>query len=661
MTKIINLYSRRKVEIFTLNDNENIDKILNLDNKKIPNLICSIENNGRVLHLDFGSWCYTNTKFDRKDIKNNIGTLVDLRSFRNDRIIGIKNIINNILNKNLNYKTIYSIYKTMNNIINFINKNYENHDLSSIKNAEEVYIGFTKNLIKNIELKNSKLGTISSTESHKYQQSHLAKFLSYCTQVDINHFYSLVRMIESIRVKKVVSKNDIYEDTTDKIKILLEIFNTISDHILNDKKLPCMIDLNKYNIRKVYIDLNLINKSNNFYIETMYEDDKIITLESFKEKIYSITSNNYERQAYIAQYNRKTRRINYLNNLAFKDCETKIVMTNFCIICFAKLLISVSGANESVIYKLKMNEFETISNEKGKRAYGLKNRANSKKVSIEFGLRFKKIFKKYILLREKINRIYKDEISEYHKSLLFIKLPTKKLLSIKNIIEIDGILFDKFNKNFKKIFKVTTATNKELRKNVANNFLNSTNSLALTSIKLGNTPKVLDKYYTDASFKEMAYQLTDYFDHIENDIILKGRNSNNIIPVKFETKNIKNTVIGNCSTNPPRLISGFNEQVSTLECKNPKSCLFCDSYVIHLNKKDLKKLLSLKYILEFNNKIKEEKIKIIYRIDEIINFIIEKNHNLKELIIEITEEVNEGFLDEYWNNHLNMLIEMEDL
>ena len=159
----------------------------------------------------------------------------------------------------------------------------------------------------------------------------------------------------------------------------------------------------------------------------------------------------------------------------------------------------------------------------------------------------------------------------------------------------------------------------------------------------------------------MAYQITDYFDHFEKNIILKGRNNDNIIPVKFKSKHTKNTVIGNCSTHPPQLISGFNKEITTLECKNPKSCLFCESYVIFLNEEDLRKLISLKFILEFNNQIKEEKIRIIYRIDEILNFIIENNHNLKETIIKITEEVNEGFLDEYWNNHLNMLIEMESL
>ncbi|HCA5151952.1 TPA: hypothetical protein MW187_003561, partial [Acinetobacter baumannii] len=227
--------------------------------------------------------------------------------------------------------------------------------------------------------------------------------------------------------------------------------------------------------------------------------------------------------------------------------------------------------------------------------------------------------------------------------------------------EIDSGLFDKFNAKYKSIFKATTATNKELRKNVANNYLNSTNSLTLTSIKLGNTPKVLDKFYSDASFKEVAHQITDYFDHFEKNIILKGRNSNNIISVKFDSKHVKNTVIGNCATPSPKLISGFNEQITILECKNPKSCLFCENYVIFLNKEDLRKLISLKFVLEYNNQIKEEKIRIIYRIDEILNFIIAKNQHLKKMIVEITEEVYEGFLDEYWNNHLNMLIEMESL
>ncbi|MEN8320005.1 hypothetical protein [Acinetobacter junii] len=661
MTEILNLYTKRKIEFFLLNDKENIDEILKIKDKSIPNLICIIKKNDRMIHLDFGSWCYTNTKFDRKNIAENIGCLVELKSLKKDRIKGVQNLLNDIFNKNLAYTTIYSLYKTISTIIKFINKNFEKHDLSNLKDAEEIYIGYSKKLIADIEIKKNELGKIVSTEGFKNQQSQLAKFLSYCTQVDINHFYSLIRMIESYRVKKFELKNDTDNNITNKIKILVKIFTTLADHILNNKELPCMIDLKEYNIAKIYIDLNLISKADEFYIECMYEKDKIVTFDEFKKNINLRTKDKHENQKYIANYKRKIKRVNYLNSLEFKDCETKILMTNFCIICFAKLLISVSGANESVIYKLKMNEFETISSEKGKRAYGIKNRSNSKKVSIEFGLKFKQIFKKYISLREMINNIYKDDISEYHKSLLFIKLPINRFLSINKITEIDSILFDKFNKTYKSIFKVTTATNKELRKNVANNYLNSTNSIILTSIKLGNTPKILDKFYSDASFDEMAYQLTDYFDSFEKNIVLKGRNDSNHIPVKFESKSIKNTVIGNCSTHSPKLISGFNDQITTLECKNPKSCLFCDSYVVFLNKEDIRKLISLKFVLEFNNQIKEEKIRIIYRIDEILNFIVEKNHNLKEAIYTITEEVNEGFLDEYWNNHLNMLIEMDSL
>ncbi|HCA5149607.1 TPA: hypothetical protein MW187_001151, partial [Acinetobacter baumannii] len=390
MTEILNLYTKRKIELFLLNDIESKNKILNIEEKNIPNLICYIKQNDRILHMDFGSWCYTNTKFDRKNIKNNIGSLVELKSFKKDRIIGVKNIIDDILNKNLAYNSIYSLYKAMNSLINFINKNFKNHDLSNLKNAEEIYICYSKKLIADIEIKKNKLGKTVSTEAYKNKQSQLAKFLSYCTQININHFYSLIRMIESYRVKNIEFKNHINENITIKIKILLNIFNTLSDHILKNKKLPCMIDLKEYNFKKVYIDLNFIRKSNDFHMESMYENDRIVTLDEFVKKIDLMTQDKFEKQKYITEYKRKKQRIDHLNNLNFKDCETKIIMTNFCIICFAKLLISVTGANESVIYKLKINSFETISNEKGKRAYGIKKRADSKKVNIEFGLKFKK-------------------------------------------------------------------------------------------------------------------------------------------------------------------------------------------------------------------------------------------------------------------------------
>ena len=39
----------------------------------------------------------------------------------------------------------------------------------------------------------------------------------------------------------------------------------------------------------------------------------------------------------------------------------------------------------------------------------------------------------------------------------------------------------------------------------------------------------------------------------------------------------------------------------------------------------------------------------------------ETNNSIIDLINQVNEEVSEGYLDEYWNNHLDMLIELEKI
>src|SRR5690606_6375170 len=200
-------------------------------------------------------------------------------------------------------------------------------------------------------------------------------------------------------------------------------------------------------------------------------------------------------------------------------------------------------------------------------------------------------------------------------------------------------------------------TNKEYRKNVANSCFNFTNSSVITSIKLSNTPEMASKKYTNLSFSELANQLTDYFTKLDDIIIQKGRVHTNLIPIKTESNITISTIMGNCSTEQPKLIDGFNNEAPLPLCNNPKSCLYCSSFVLHLNKIDIRKILSLKYILEFNSKIKKEQQRITFKINEIIQFILEKDPKIKELINEINEEVNEVYLDDYWNNHLTMLVD----
>lgn len=664
MTLTNSQYKLRDVIVFSLDEPITINKILDLDNAEIPKLFCKYITNNRIFKMDFGSWCYARRKFDRTDQNQLDGFLIDSTSFKPDRILGVKFILENMFNRNNSITAIKSTFKKFNTIINYINKNFTDYNCSNTKEAEIIYIEYTKYQMKIIESKKNNSGLIT-TESYKSNQDILAKFLSACTQTNINNFHSLIRRIESIRIVRPIHKIEIADSINNKAKILLETFNTISDHIINDKPLPCIIDLTPYNLNIIYIDVGLINKSNELFLSFLYNNKELISLENFNKKIneyykdYPSPQGSIEKGRIRALYYKKISNLNNLNLLDFKECETKILMANFCMVAFAKLLISTSGANESVIYDLKINSFQTISNEKGKRAIGIKNRAGGKEVTIEFGIRFKQVFEKFIKFREKINFLYGNKMPHEYKSLLFIKLPVKSAQSYNAFMKLDSISFDKFNNTYRTLFKDSAPTNKEFRKNVANSFFNFTNSSVITSIKLSNTPEMASKKYTNLSFSELANQLTDYFTKLNDIIIQKGRVHTNLIPIKTESNITISTIMGNCSTEQPKLIDGFNNEAPLPLCNNPKSCLYCSSFVLHLNKIDIRKILSLKYILEFNSKIKEEQQRIIFRINEIIQFILEKDPKIKELINEINEEVNEGYLDDYWNNHLTMLVDMQ--
>ncbi|ENW80556.1 hypothetical protein F909_01842 [Acinetobacter sp. ANC 3929] len=656
------LYTKRDVNIISIDSEESINKIYDTNINEISKIVLSFEQNNRLTHMDFGSWCYSKTKTDR----GNVGCLVDLNSFDLDRVVGVKFLLEDLLSIRKSKKTILYFYKESNPIFGYLNKNYSDYVFSNIQDAEKIYIGYSKYLFNDLAIKKAS-SVVINADHHRQKQDILAKFLSACTKTNINHFYALVKRINVIKLEKPLNKDEIDAGVNKKVKILLDVFNVMSDHILNENDLPCVIDLEHHNLKKIYIDLNFVNKSQDFFLKLLYEDNKIVSIDRFNRNMDKYFENfeyydgALKKRINRKRYHEKIKGIERLNSLQFKECGPKVIMANFCMIIFAKLFISTSGANESVLYNLMKDGSTTIGNEKGKRVYGKKNRAGGKVVALEFGLKFQEVFNKYMKLRDKINTFYSDMPEEF-KKLLFIKLPVmNNATSYKLVMKIDSQAFDHFNKIFKMLFGISTATNKELRSNVGNSYFNSTNSSLMTSQKLGNTPQISSESYSKASFKEVATQFNNYFKEFDNTVIFKGRKHLNLIPIKVESDNEINTFVGNCSNGKPELIEGFNNETPLPICGNPKSCLYCDSYVLHLNRTDIKKILSFKFILEYNTQIKDEQQRIIYRIDEILKFMILKESSLDDLINDVWNEVSEGFLDEYWDNHLNLLVEIGEL
>jgi hypothetical protein len=665
MEIVKNNFKERKYNIVSINESLSINKETNMELNEIPNLVCTFEKNNRIHSMDFGSLCFTRKKINKYNQKENVVYLVDPISYKPDRILGIKFFLEEYLGNGKSLSSIKSNFKKLQRVINHLNENFPEYDFSSIDDAQNVYIKYSKYLVNKINIKKASSESIS-TESYKALQDILAKFLSACTKSNIHDFYSLIRRIESIRVIQPIKLENNENSFNRKIKILLEIFNTISDHITNEKPLPCIVNTSAYDLKQFYIDVALSNKSNKIFLDFFYNNNQIIPFEIFNQKIeeyynsYPPVIRSKFKSEMRAYYRNKIKKIDELNTKSFLKIEPKIAMANFCMVAFAKLLISVTGANESVIYDLGVDSFKTISNEKGKRALNIKDRAGGKQVVLEFGLKFQNYFEQYLKFRRKLNILCEDTLPNEYKNYLFIKIPINRKSGYNKYMKLDSTCFEKFSATYKNLFGESVVTNKELRANVAKVYFNQTNSSITTAIKLSNTPSVANKSYSNINFDDLASQFNNYFNEFNKKTLLIGRNHEEIIPVKVNAITAIDTNIGNCSKPSPRKIEGFNKTLPPLTCGNPKSCLYCENYVINLNETDIRKILSLKFILEYNSQIKDEQQRVIFRINEIMNYITQISPSIKSTINQISEEVEEGFLDDYWNNHLTMLLSLEE-
>ena len=222
----------------------------------------------------------------------------------------------------------------------------------------------------------------------------------------------------------------------------------------------------------------------------------------------------------------------------------------------------------------------------------------------------------------------------------------------------DEVYIYGYYKILSRLYGTRNVVNTELRNNVGNFFSANTNDSSLVATKLGNSKPIAIKNYIDVSFAVMAEEVSNFLNKVQEKSIHKGRIYAENIAVNINEKEISKNAVGYCKNIKPTLKNGFNSDSIQPNCANTESCLFCDNYTIFTNESDLRRLLSFKMIVSQLNETKDEVIQIKYRIDEIINLIVSKYPETEVIVSKLINETEEGILDEFWDNHLNMLVDL---
>lgn len=301
--------------------------------------------------------------------------------------------------------------------------------------------------------------------------------------------------------------------------------------------------------------------------------------------------------------------------------------------------LTLTGMNDSVASRLKFNHSYEIKPE-SIHFKVIKYRAGNKKVSFSIQSEFIEDFKLYLKLREKLLAKYNSSLSTF-----FIKSVVYKVTSP----DTDGTTTSKIRKLIKTLTgNAIGGTSRQLRvtKGV---WVRSKYGETVSAYSLQHNVGTSIKSYTSQTEEKTIDELTKYFDKLNTKVINRNDSAIDI------------TEVGGCSDmdNP----SNLNNSNIPSDCTENEGCLFCDKYKIHADEVDIRKLLSLKYVIEQSRVLSksEEQFYLFFgavlkRIDELLLLLKKTNPLLGEQISKIKSEVFEyGKLTPYWIKKIELL------
>lgn len=591
----------------------------------------------------------------KKVIKKTYGNkgakyFVDLKTFntKNSKIIDdlIKmlcqhNICNQV--KNINY--IKNIISSVLYFISWINEQSKDYPITLEEgiNCFIEYKIYLRSLIKN--------NLIVSTTAH-FRSVWALKLL----EISVNDNEGIISKDINIIKGKEIKNND-FSITTKSQKefeyvfaFYYNFFNQISDFLLEKRSYPYSISLPRGpatiipSLKAKVIPSYQEYGSNNIAIDHfdghILNDDEIelITSELKGKKRWSKKSTiKVARNKLLILLSKVNEQFNH---------EYRLSLSKRAMDAWYMIMLAITGINESSLGKLKWNnEFYIVRDEYNFLA--IKSRANNKKVFFKIRKGFKKAFEKFLKLRE-------FALNGYSCEYLFFGGYSKNSKIVQN--QIQGSRAAEIYKTFLSIDnKLPHILSRDFRKDYGNDF-SKTKGLIVASIALQHNLSIHLKYYSGETNQEKAKQIENFFASVHTTV------TNDI------NKDIPKTAAGNCDCTEeltPEIIEQ-NVEIEP-ECMDQKSCLWCVHYKIHNNEEDIRKLMSVKYIVTeislSRAENKEHYKKVINpwlnRIETICKEMISLDSNSKLLINKIWKEVKyEGKLTSYWLRWLDLLDEL---
>jgi len=414
------------------------------------------------------------------------------------------------------------------------------------------------------------------------------------------------------------------------------LFNQLADNLLSKNPYPHKLSILDETMWTLPLTTKIISKKNkDRYIAFDYQTGEARSIESIRK----IRKDKYINQAY---YTKRDFKKSLESNNANLSSNTRIELGFKAIYAFYMVFLSITGMNDSTASTLKWSD-EYLIEKAHQKFRNIKCRAGNKTVEFQIQKKFIKDFKKYIELRKFV--LNGKDID----SLFFMSGGEKAYISSKQKMgKFSSYIGVSIGKALKEDLPLISSRKMRVNKTyqvVKKNGIVSASELAQSS------KGTIIKAYLGESQNSADEELTKFYTALNKDIIFENDDSNSIN-------------IGQCRDygNPYSKIPIKGVESN---CVQSEGCLFCEHYGCHADKDDVRKLLSLLYIINeckymYLNNEEYDLVyqRVIERIDEIITVIKNLSEETSKIVETIKYDVFENEnLHYYWEHKLSMLIE----
>lgn len=603
-------------------------------------------------YLDLGALCYRRRS---KATPNRVGIPVDTSSLDNARIPFVQALIEE-------FRRPSSISKIIRQFINgksFVDwldaqeQPYAFDDVASMKNA---YCEYTRHLLHRMNSSGIGGQPIKQATASQYQSGALrvVRLATGLSKPEIQGIATFItRCAQANHVSVKLPSADVQAQT---FAALLNFIDEAHRLLVGNGALPLHLvspsDESCY-LYSLQVDSEKSKVADFSLAPLLLKSPAFPTWNQVKAH-FGLGGNSGALSAASSAYNRAKRFCEKNNKNLRSDFRRRV--GNHAVTSGMLAFIAATGCNLSVAQALEVDTLEVVPSTQGRRFSGTKARSGGKTVVPEFGLRFAPVFKKYLQLREWV-------LNGSDSALVFPVVSAEYRISPVGRVSIVGF------KNFfaRSLPETVWVTPTHWRKNVSYQYVRlSGGDMALTAEKLSNTEDTVRQAYSRPALEDFAGEMASFFEAMHQTAIDRTRTVERI-PVRIlaEKRPEAVTGAGACGKAPetqPERAEGFTELAPTPTCRDPETCLFCEFYAVHADEEDIRRLLSLRYLIQatkHKQPVDHWQSKFgptVHRIDEVLSALQDTDGGSQSTINRVHEEVESGNLDAFWSIHFDTLV-----